>query len=251
MKDLMVTQSLQLNQLNAEIKMNYKDTPGNAEIERFVAKLDTLCNGSEKQVVLITSAIIGEGKSTVASRIAQASAHNRKNPTLLVDFDLRRPRLHEVFNVKRSNGVAEIFSHGMPLRVCIKRTYFKNLFLLTSGNLKQTPFELFNSQTIKEFFMAIRNSFDNVIVDSPPVIPVSDPILLAKVVDTVILVVKTGVTSKFVVKRAIDMFDDVKVNISGMILNNMKGVLPYYYDYYDYKYYENGEFNHLHDKVLR
>ncbi|MFQ5641562.1 MAG: tyrosine-protein kinase family protein [bacterium] len=222
----------------------HSDNAGNAEIGRLIAKLDTLCNGSLQQIVLITSAILGEGKSTVASRLARSSARNRKNPTLLIDFDLRRPRLHQLFGVRKRQGLVDIFDGRIPLRDCIKRTSIPGLMLLTSGRLrKETPIELLTADKIKTFFSEVRNSFDNVIVDSPPIIPVSDPLILGKIVDNVILVVKAGVTSRHIVKRAIDMFLDVKVSISGIVLNNMDNVLPYYYDsnYYGYKYYEKAE----------
>ena len=221
----------------------YYDSPGNAEIERLNAKLDALRNGNEKQVVLVTSAILGEGKSTMAAHIARTSARNRKNATLLMDFDLRRPRLHRIFNVRKRRGLADILGLKLPLKACIKKTSIPNLLLLTSGNVQQNPLNLLKSDRIERILMEVRTFFDNVIVDSPPVIPVSDPLLLGRVVDNILFVVKAGTTSKLVVKRAIEMFDDVKVEISGIVLNNMNNVLPYYYDYdyYGYKYYEKTE----------
>ncbi len=245
---------MRTNQIKSESVENwihkqdyYEDNPGNAEIERLVAKLDSLCNGSTKQITLITSAVLGEGKSTLASYIAHSSSRNRKNPTLLIDFDLRRPSLDRHFGVRRSNGVVDILSYRKPLKDCLKKTLVPNLFILTSGRIGEgTPIHLLNSDKLKRFFVEVRSFFDFVIVDAPPTIPVSDPLLLGKVVDTVILVIKAGSTSKHVVQRAIDMFKDVKVEISGIILNNLNNILPYYYDYdyYGYKYYEKAENDH-------
>jgi capsular exopolysaccharide synthesis family protein len=242
---------LQTSQATSEIPIDfrspvedYKDNPGNAEVERLVAKLDTLRNGTVKQVVLITSAILGEGKSTVASHIAISSAHNRKSPTLLIDFDLRRPTQHRIFGVSRRYGVIDILTLKKPLKDCIRPTSFPNLLLLPSGRLeKDSPIGLLKMDRVKRMFGEVRNSFDNVIVDSPPIIPVCDPLVLAKVVDHVMLVVKAGSTSKHVVGRAIDMLQDVNVKVRGIILNNLKNILPCYYDHnsYTYEYYKYHE----------
>ena len=81
--------------------------------------------------------------------------------------------------------------------------------------------------------------YDNIILDTPPIVPVSDPVLLSKFADNVLLVVKAGSTPRYTVKQAITMLNDVKVEISGIVLNNMQNVLPHYYDYnaYGYNYY--------------
>ena len=239
-----MNEQIQDDSISIELKTSrYFDSPGNAEIERLNAKLSALRNGTEKQVVLITSSILGEGKSTVAARIARTSARNRKNATLLIDFDLRRPRLHRIFNVAKSRGLADILGLQLPLKTCIKRTSIPNLLLLTSGDIQGNPLNLLKSDKIENFFMEVRSFFDHVIVDSPPVIPVCDSLLLGRVVDNVLFVVKAGTTPKVVVKRAIEIFYDVKVEISGIVLNNVNNVLPYYYDsdYYGYKYYEKPE----------
>jgi capsular exopolysaccharide synthesis family protein len=230
-------QQPQGNMLNS-IKKYYTDTPGSAEIERLGAKLDALRNGKKKQTILITSSVMGEGKSTVASLLARSIAIHRKE-TLLIDFDLRRPRLHEIFEVNGKNGLIDIMQSDLPFNSALKTTSIPHLKLISSGSLDVAPSEILNNELIKSFFDSIGNDFDNVVVDSPPVIHVSDPLLLSKFVNEVILVVKAGSTPKYVIKRSISMFDDVKVKISGIILNNMQNTLPHYYDYksYGYQYY--------------
>lgn len=217
----------------------YQDSPGNAETERLLVKIDNLRQAGQKQTVLITSAVLGEGKSTVSSQIAIGSSRNRKAPTLLVDFDLRRPRIHEIFNLKKDIGVAEILTGQLPLRVCIKDTFVKNLKILTSGSLESSPLEVFSAERARRFFEEALKQFDNIIVDSPPVIPVSDPLTLAKVVDHVLFVIKAGHTPKRVAQRALDMIHSIDIQVSGLVLNNMNNVLPAYYDpgYYGYEYY--------------
>jgi capsular exopolysaccharide synthesis family protein len=217
----------------------FTDSPGSAEIGRLGAKLDSMKNGRQRQFILITSSVSGEGKSTIASLLARSKAlHHQK--TLLVDFDIRRPKLDTIFNVPKKNGLVDILRSELPLNLCIKRTHIPNLTLITSGFLTGNPVEVLNSERIKLFFESIGEHCDEIIIDSPPAIPVSDPLILSKFVDNVILVVKAGSTSKFVVRRAINMFNDINVKLSGIILNNMANVLPYYYDHksYGYQYYE-------------
>lgn len=220
------------------IKKYYIDAPGTAEIERLVAKLIAMRDGNEKQVILITSSITGEGKSTIASLLSRSMALHQKK-TLLIDFDIRRPKLDSIFNVKRKNGLIDILQLDLPVDTYTKNTIIPNLLLISSGVLKQSPAEIFNFDKIDNFFKSIKELYDNIILDTPPIVPVSDPVLLSKFADNVLLVVKAGSTPRYTVKQAITMLNDVKVEISGIVLNNMQNVLPHYYDYnaYGYNYY--------------
>lgn len=221
----------------------YRDSPGNAEIERLVAKLDTLRAQQRRRITLITCALTGEGKSTVASLVARSVAHKLNTPTLLVDFDIRRPTLHRIFNVKRERGLSDILSLNLTIKNCLKQTAIPNLVLLTSGHSNENPNDLMKSDKILFFLKSVRVYFENIIIDSPPVIPVSDPLMIGKQADNVILVIKAGETVRSVVKRAIDMFADIDVKITGIVMNNMNCVMPYQYDYryYGYQYTPNGK----------
>lgn len=235
------------------LKEARNDTPGNAEIMRLLSKLDTFRNGTDKQSLLITSALLGEGKSTISTNIAIASSRNRQKPSLIIDFDLRRPRLHHIFKVGKEPGVVDVLCNDLPFQESVKESDFPNLKIITSGNLKDSPIKVFNSQNIKSFLDEAGSYYNYIIVDVPPVIPVSDPLIIGKFVDNVILVVKAGETPKRVVKRAIDMLHNVEIEISGIILNNVMNVLPYYYDhtYYGYDYYNydrNGKTKEILDK---
>ncbi len=221
---------------------SYQDSPGNAEIERLVAKLDALNYGKRSRVTLVTSALSGEGKSTVASLVARSAAYKLNTSTLLVDFDIRRPTLHRIFQVKKDRGIVDIMGLNLTIKNCLKQTSIPNLALLTSGVCDQNPNSLMKTDKVKVFLKTVSLYFENIIIDSPPVIPVSDPLIIGKLVDNVILVIKAGETAKSVIKRAIDMFGDIGVKISGIVMNNMASVMPYQYDYryYGYKYSANG-----------
>lgn len=222
------------------IRRFYRDTPGIAEIERLGTELRAMRDGKKNQSILITSSISSEGKSTISSILARSLAFHQEK-TLLIDFDIRRPRLNQIFNMKRKAGLIETFRNNLPVNTYIRDTPIPNLFLLNSGRLNVTPAEIFDPEKIEYLFLEVGEHYHNIIVDSPPVVPVSDSLLLSTFVDNVILVVKAGSTPKYVVKRAINMFEQVKVELSGIVLNNMNRVLPHYYDYdsYDYHYYEH------------
>lgn len=221
----------------------YKDSAFNAESERVLSKIDTFRRGRTKQSVMVTSAILGEGKSTISSHIALASARNRKSPTLLIDLDLRRPRIHEIFGQNKTPGLAEILSRKLTLHSCIRDSEIGNLKIITSGSLQGNPLNIINAETIHAFFNEIYKYFDFIVVDAPPVIPVSDPLILGKVVDHVVMVVRVGKTPKPIAKRAIEMLKSVEVNILGIVLNDVDSLLPAYYNnrYYKYPYYSEVE----------
>jgi tyrosine-protein kinase Etk/Wzc len=230
----------------------YLDTPGTAEVERLAAKLDALRNGKKKQIILITSSVTKEGKSTVASLLARSIAMHRKN-TLLIDFDIRRPTLHSIFNISRENGLVDILQSDLPINSFKKESVIPNLFIISSGILNESPANILKTERMTHFFHSIKSQYNNVIIDSPPLIPVSDSLLLSKFVNDVILVVKAGSTPKYVIKRAINMLKDVNVKVSGIVLNNMQNILPHYYDYktYGYEYYENEEGEKETKKIVR
>lgn len=215
------------------------ESPEAAEFRRCYSKLRHLYRKNDVRNVLVTSATVGEGKSTFAAFLSATIALFRETRTLLVDCDLRRPRVHELFGCDKGMGLAEILSGQASMEACFKSSHIHNLKVLTSGHLSRSPVELLNSERLREIFSEMKFYFDNIIIDSPPVIPVSDTLFLSPEVDGVVLVVKAGGTPKQVAKRAVDHLREAGVNILGVVVNNMERVLPYYYDYsyYGYQYY--------------
>lgn len=215
-----------------------EESPGSTEFRRLYSKMRHLHPTEDMRNLLITSAALGEGKSTVAALLAITISKYRETNTLLVDCDLRRPVVHKLFGMKREGGVCEVLTENFPLKSSFKETPIENLKILTSGMLADSPSELFNSPRMKEIFTELKFYFDAIIVDCAPVIPVSDPLILSPEMDGVLLVVRAGKTQREVVKRATDLMKDAGVNIIGVVLNNVEEVLPYYYDYkyYGYRY---------------
>lgn len=216
-----------------------EESPGPTEFRRLYSRIRGLSSQGEMKNFLITSPSVGEGKSTLAAFLAIAISKYRDTKTLLVDCDLRRPVQHKFFGLEREGGIAEVLTKGVHLKTCFKPTPLPNLKILTSGLLDGSPVELFNSNLIKEIFTELKFYFQTIVVDCAPVIPVSDPLILSSEMDGVILVVEAGKTQKEVAKRAVDLLKEGGVNLIGVVMNNARKVLPYYYDYkyYGYKYY--------------
>lgn len=217
----------------------YEETPEATEFKRLYNKLHLHLEQSRAKLIMITSATVGEGKSTVAAYLAATSARYRQTETLLIDCDLRRPKVHQFYDAPLEKGVADILAGELDIRSAIKPAVFPCLKLVTAGVARQSPAELFSSSRLHELFDQARFYFKCVLIDAPPIIPVSDTLLLSNETDAILFVFKAGSTPKRVAKRALELLDDNKKKLLGVVINNEKGALPYYYDprYYGYEYY--------------
>ncbi|MCA9743960.1 MAG: CpsD/CapB family tyrosine-protein kinase [Deferribacteres bacterium] len=215
------------------------ESPEAAEFRRLHSKLKNIYAGHDLKNLLVTSATMNEGKSTSAALLACTVARYRETKTIIVDCDLRRPSVHQLFGMAKEEGMADVLMGKRKLDSCFKATAVENLKVLTSGGIIDNPTELFNSQRMKDLFSEIKFYFDTVIVDSPPVLPVTDSLILSPEMDGALVVIKAGQTHKDVVRRAVELMRNSGLNLLGTIINNQKGVLPYYYDYkyYGYDYY--------------
>ncbi len=217
----------------------YDETPEATEFKRLYNKLHLHLEQSRAKLVMITSSTVSEGKSTVAAYLAATSARYRQTETVLIDCDLRRPKVHQLYMTPLEKGVADILAGDLDLRSVTKPSVFPGLKLVTAGVARQSPAELFSSSRLHELFDQARFYFKCVLIDAPPIIPVSDSLLISNEADGLLFVFKAGATQKSVAQRALELLQDNRKKVLGAVLNNAKGVLPYYYDYsyYDYKYY--------------
>lgn len=212
-----------------------QESPVATEYRRLFQNLRKAADQNELKSILVTSAITGEGKSTISSLLSITAAR-KGNRTLLIDCDIRRPSIHTLFQFERHGGLTEIILKGEPSKNVVKKTSIENLDVITAGLATPHPSELFNTQAIHDLISELKFYYDFVILDSPPVIPVSDPMLLAQSVDGVLLVVKAGSTARQVARRAVDIMTTNRANVLGVVLNNARNSLPYYYDYSHYRY---------------
>lgn len=216
-----------------------KESPAGTEFRRLFSNIKAKARDQKIQSIMVTSAMVGEGKSLTCSLLAITIAELTRLKVALVDFDLRRPKISFYFGLDKEIGVSDVLTGKSTMKLVSQKTAIPNLTVITSGIQDVSPSEMLDQENMAGFFQELRFYFDYVIIDSPPVVPVSDPLILSEYVDGVLLVVKGGTTQREVVSRAANLLINAKVNILGVILNDYGDVLPYYYKhrYYGYDYY--------------
>jgi len=195
-------------------------------------------NGKPCKVIMITSAVEKEGKTTIAALLAITGALSTKNFHLLLDGDLHRPSVHKKFGMQLKGGLTEVLMNKRELHNIVRRTPFGFLHLITAGSIVSNPFQLLDTVKMKKMLKYLGNYYEMIVVDCPPIIPISDALKLAQLADGVILTVKAGKTPKELVKRTIDILNKSRCPLLGVVLNDVSEVLPYYYNskYYQYSY---------------
>lgn len=189
--------------------------------------------------LLVTSAGVGEGKSTTVANLGMCLAQADRS-VLLVDADLRRPTLNLFFHQQASPGLSSYLAGDALLEAVIHKTAVPNLSLVSSGPVPPNPAELLASRRMREFLTAVGERYDMVLVDSPPVLAVSDACALAHVVDGVLLVVGSGTVAQPALRRAKEQIEAVRGRIVGAVVNRFdasgNGYSKRYYDSYDSYY---------------
>lgn len=182
--------------------------------------------------LLVTSASVGEGKSTIAANIAITFAQEGKK-VLLVDADLRKPTMHYTFNQFISPGFSNLFISNWGFEDVVKESGIERLKIITCGPIPSNPAELLSSQMVDKFIADMKAKFDITIFDAPPLLSVADSQILSEKCDGTILVVSSGITEKENLVKAKEVLTNSKAHVIGAILNNFKLEKDhYYYDYY-------------------
>lgn len=188
------------------------------------------------KTILVTSPGPQEGKSTVTANLA-AVMHQGGKRVVVVDGDMRRPRLHKIFGMNNLTGLSSLFRGQANItEVIVKR--MNNLFVLTSGAVPPNPAELLGSKIMDRILASVLGMGDIVIIDSPPLV-VTDPVVLSTKVDGVILVINPGKTKREALKAAMLQFERSDARILGVVVNQIGKNTAYYYEhYYSPQYYQ-------------
>jgi capsular exopolysaccharide synthesis family protein len=205
--------------------------------------------GHAPKSLLITSSLPSEGKTTTATNTAISLAQTGAR-VLIIDADMRKPRVHSVFDIKNDEGLSTVLSSNLSDREIldiIKYDERTKLSILTSGPIPPNPAELIGSEQMTKILALFQNHFDHVVVDSPPITSFTDGVLIASMVDGVILVVHAGRSSRQIVRRARQLINDVGAKIFGVVLNNVNLNSQDNYYYYQ-SYYNSDNYNAENEK---
>ena len=191
------------------------------------------------KVILVSSTGPGEGKTTTIANLAITYANLGKK-TLLIDSDLRKPVIHDIFKVDKTPGLTSLLCSDSKFQDIIKKTDTENLDIVTSGVIPPNPSELLDSESMVEFIDKAKKIYDVVLFDSPPLIAVTDAYVLLKNIDEFLLVVRAGVTERGGLERVLAAVKHSNINLTGTVLNAVTEKhsygAGYYYNYYQYYY---------------
>lgn len=178
-------------------------------------------NGKPPRIVAVAAAQAGDGCSTTALNLAMMMARTGR-PTVLIDANVRAPELHKAFGVPQSPGLAEVLSKKADAKVAVVSTKFPNLSLLPSGQADVPAQALLTQSTLGEVFKLMRDRFEMIVVDTPPILSYPDTLHVAKAVDGVLMVVSTHGASRRDQQEARRLLDRVEARLLGMVLNRVR-----------------------------
>jgi capsular exopolysaccharide synthesis family protein len=191
--------------------------------------------GSPPKTILVTSAQPGEGKTTTVINTATSLAQLGAS-VLIIDCDLRKPSVQRALGLNKSDGLTTCLSRGANVEDLIQELPVANLSVLPSGPVPPNAAELISSIQMKELIRLLAEKYDHIVIDSPPLLNVTDPVILSTLVDGVMLVVQGGKSTREVVRRARMELAMANAKVFGVVLNNVnlkrEGYNDYYYSYY-------------------
>ena len=199
--------------------------------------LQYLLTENDQKVITVTSTISGEGKTFCSVNLAAIFAMAGKK-TLLMGMDLRKPKIHKIFNIKNEKGISTCLINKDQLPNIIKETPIENLFVAPSGPVPPNPAELIGSDVMKKIMEEARRNYDIIILDTPPIGMVTDALLLSRISDLSLFLLRQNFSSKNILELFEDIYIKNEMGKMGIILNDMKqrGYYGYGYRYYNAGY---------------
>ena len=193
----------------------------------------------EMKIINVTSSMQGEGKTTVIANLAVSFA-NLEKKVLLLEGDLRNPSVHRMFNISNINGLTDVLLNNKNFAECVHCTDVKNLHILTCGAVPPNPSEILSSKKMKDFINELREYYDYIFIDTPPIGVVTDAGIISTYSDGCVFVVGSKQCDIEMAKIAKKRLEDVGANIIGAVLNKFEAE-GNGYNYYNYYYqHESG-----------
>jgi succinoglycan biosynthesis transport protein ExoP len=202
--------------------------------------------GAPPKVIMVTSALPQEGKSTTSINCAVVLAQKGVR-VLLIDADLRRPSIHKTLGMGPRSGLSNVLTGSTTLEQAITRPeILPNLHVLPAGTPPPNPAELLASTNMRDVLIELREKYDHIVLDTPPTLSVTDAVVLSPRADAIVLVIRSGHTTKQALRRSRDILMQVNAKVSGVLLNAVDLSSPDYYYYYEYqgkyaRYYRDDE----------
>jgi capsular exopolysaccharide synthesis family protein len=189
----------------------------------------SLNKGKPPRSIVITSSIHNEGKTVTALNLAVSLAQAVHNPrVLLVDADMRKGKMAKYLGVDHPEGLSEILSGKIDADKTMFHVDVKHLAFISSGGVPDNPAELLASETMKQFIADMSRKFDHIIIDAPPIIPVTDAGIIGSMTDGVLMIMQAGRTQRGIVKRAEELLYQSHCHVLGRVLTNIEYHLPEY-----------------------
>ncbi|GAA0104645.1 CpsD/CapB family tyrosine-protein kinase [Paraclostridium sordellii] len=195
----------------------------------------------EIKTIVITSSQQNEGKSTVIANLAVSFAGMEDKRVLVVEGDLRNPTVHRMFNVSNSHGITEILTGQKSFEECVHRTEVQGLHVITCGKIPPNPSEMLASKKMKAFIKSLKDYYDYIFIDAPPIGIITDAGIVSTYTDGTMLIVASKEVDIDMVKIAKSRLEKVNANILGIVLNKFEESNSSY-SYYNY-YYEESSSN--------
>ncbi len=186
------------------------------------------------KVILTTSTVPGEGKTFTTCNLAVVAAQAGKR-VLVIDSDMRKPQLHQNFQVSNLTGLSSLLIKENSFDECVIESKTPGLFLLPSGPIPPNPSEMLGSRAFAQLIDECREEFDLILLDSPPIMSVTDALILARLADGVVIVINSQRTSRATIGKAVKSLQQIEARILGVVLNRVKtqkGESYYYQSYY-------------------
>jgi len=206
-------------------------------INRIRSSLQYTNAGEPASTIQLTSSLEGEGKSTLAFNLALAMARMGRK-TLIIDCDMRRPRLHRLTDTKQDPGLSDLLEGNVKAREAV-RSYpsASNFYIMTAGTRTEQPLELLSSQRFERLLKNLSQTFDHIIIDSPPILPIADALEIGRHMDAVLLVIEAEKTTTDIAKDAMSLLSEAGIQPAGAILSKLGARSSAYY--YPQKYYRS------------
>ncbi len=224
---------------NGSLLFGNDDQVFTEQFKALRAKFEYRADMLRCKVVAVTSAIAGEGKTISTVNLAMNLASSGRKKVLLVDADLRKSDLAKGMKISPLPGLAEYLAGSVNLKDILKNSFAAGLYVVPGGMRISDPGDLLAGERFRTFLKEVRDHFDIILLDTPPILPVSDTLALRELVDGFIFVYRSGFTPHPMFRQAVEEIGDK--NILGVVLNGVKPESQKYYQRYYGKYYRKAE----------